>query len=123
VEVEDVEDRQFEVQLEHMGVPAEDIAAYQRIETRLAEARTRLRQAARAAQPSTSQMQTRSKGTTPEGAEAEAMNQYQQLQEDELRCQLSQQQIQEKRRLLELCHPEDDDTAQTDSPLPPRRHP
>jgi division protein CdvB (Snf7/Vps24/ESCRT-III family) len=119
VEVEDVADGQFKVQLEQMGVLAKDIAAYRRIETRLVEARTRLRQAARAAQPSTTQMQTRSKGTTPEGAEAEAMNQYRYLQEDELRCQLLQQQIQEKRRLLELCQPEDDDTTKTDSPLPP----
>jgi hypothetical protein len=38
-------------------------------------------------------------------------------------CQLLQQQIQEKRRLLELCHSEDKDPTQTDSPPPPRRHP
>ncbi|RLM60617.1 polyprotein [Panicum miliaceum] len=49
------------------------------------------------------------------------MNQYRQLQEDELRCQLLQQQIQEKRRLLELCHPEDEDPIRIESP--PRRQP
>ncbi|RLM98001.1 uncharacterized protein C2845_PM06G29040 [Panicum miliaceum] len=49
------------------------------------------------------------------------MNQYRQLQEVELRCQLLQQQIQDKRRLLELCHPEDEDPIQTGSP--PRRQP
>jgi hypothetical protein len=43
-----------------------------------------------------------------------------QLQEDELRCQLLQQQIQEERRLLEMCYPEDDTPAETESP--PRRH-
>jgi hypothetical protein len=47
----------------------------------------------RVAQPSTSQIQTRLKGKAPEGVEAEAMNQYRQLQEDELRCQLLHQQI------------------------------
>jgi hypothetical protein len=41
---------------------------------RLAKVRTRLRQAARAAQPSTSQMQTRSKRTAPEGVKNEDMN-------------------------------------------------
>jgi hypothetical protein len=91
VEVEDLANGQFEVQLEEMGVPTEDITAYRRIETKLAKERARLCQAARAAQPSTSQMQTRSKDKAPEGAEGEAMNQYRQLQEDELRCLLLQQ--------------------------------
>jgi hypothetical protein len=67
---------QFEVQLKAMGVPAEDIMAYRRIEARLAEAAARARQVAQAAHPSTSHMQTRSKGTAPDGAKAEAMNQY-----------------------------------------------
>jgi hypothetical protein len=66
-EVEEVANRQFEVQLEGMGVPAEDIAAYQRIEARLAEAAARACEAARAAQPSTSHMQTRAKGKRPKG--------------------------------------------------------
>jgi hypothetical protein len=101
VEVEDVANGHFEVQLEGMGVPAEDIVADRRIEARLAKAAARAREAARVAQLSTSQMQTRSKGKAPEGANTEAMNQYRKLQEDELRCQLLQQQIQEKRRLLE----------------------
>jgi hypothetical protein len=76
VEVEDVENGQFEVQLEEMGVPAEDIKAYQKIKARLAEAAARMRQAAQTAQPSTSQVQTRLKGKALEGAEVEAMNQY-----------------------------------------------
>ncbi|PUZ78272.1 hypothetical protein GQ55_1G440100 [Panicum hallii var. hallii] len=122
VEVEDAADGQFEVRLEQMECPRRTPQPTKGSRQRLAKVRTRLRQAARAAQPSTSQMQTRSKRTVPEGVEKEDMNQYRQLQEDELCCQLLQQQIQEKRRLLELCHPEDDDTAQTDSPLPPRRH-
>lgn len=54
VEVEDIENGHFDVQLEEMGVPAEDIVAYQRIVARLAEAIARARQVTRAAQPSTS---------------------------------------------------------------------
>jgi hypothetical protein len=49
------------------------------------------------------------------------MNRYRQLQKDELRCQLLQQQIQDKKRLLELCHLEDEDPIQKESP--PRRQP
>jgi hypothetical protein len=44
------------------------------------------------------------------------MNQYRQLQEDELCCQLLQQQIQEKMRLLELCYPENEDPIKMESP-------
>jgi hypothetical protein len=58
-----------------LGVEAEDIAAYGIIEARLAEVAARARQAARAAQPSTSQMPTRSKGKEIQGADIEAMNQ------------------------------------------------
>jgi hypothetical protein len=67
---------QFQAQLEGMGVPVENITAYRRIKARLAKVATRARQAARAAQPSTSQTQTGSKGKAPEGADTEAMNQY-----------------------------------------------
>lgn len=71
-DVEDIESGQFEVQLEGMGVPAEDIATYRRIEARLAKVEARRREATKAAQPSTSHMQTRSKGREPKGAQAEA---------------------------------------------------
>jgi hypothetical protein len=53
-EVEDIASGHFEVQLDEMGVPAEDVVAYQRIEAKLAEVTARARQVARAVQPSTS---------------------------------------------------------------------
>jgi hypothetical protein len=63
---------------------------YRRIKAKLAEAADGLRQAARAAQPSTSQMLIRLKGKQTEAIHTEAMNQYKQLKEDELRCELLQ---------------------------------
>lgn len=53
-EVEDIASGHFEVQLDEMGVPAEDIVAYRKIEAKLAEAIARECQVARAVQPSTS---------------------------------------------------------------------
>ncbi|RLN33391.1 hypothetical protein C2845_PM03G29470 [Panicum miliaceum] len=97
VEVEEIANGQFEVQFEALGVASKDIAAYQRIEATLEEATARAREAARATQPTTSQHNTRAKGK--ETAPTEAM--IRQLQEEELRCQLTHQQLCEKRRLLE----------------------
>ncbi|RLN41162.1 gag protein - maize [Panicum miliaceum] len=83
-EVEDIANGTFEVQLEECGVSAEDIAAYRRIDARLAEVAANARQAARAAQPSTSQMMTRGRGKETESASNEAVEQYRRLREDEL---------------------------------------
>ncbi|RLN36122.1 E3 ubiquitin-protein ligase UPL1-like [Panicum miliaceum] len=118
VEVEEIANGQFEVQLEALGVASEDIVAYRRIEAMQEEATARARETARAAQPTKSQHNTRAKGK--ETAPTEAM--IRQLQEEELRCQLTHQQLREKRRLLErMTMPKQEDHEDLDSP--PRRHP
>ena len=53
------------------------------------------------AEPSVPQMQTRAKGKEKVLTEAETKEQFRQLKEDELQCQLLQQKIQEKKRMLE----------------------
>jgi hypothetical protein len=63
-EVYEVANGQFEVQLQGLGVPAEDIAVHRRIEARLEEVATRAREAARVVQPSTLQHNTRSKASS-----------------------------------------------------------
>lgn len=105
-----------------MGVTLEDIVEYRRIEARLDEAAARAHEVARVAQLSTSQHNTRLKGKAVKGAIAEARNHLRQLQEDEMRFQQLQQQIQEKRRMLEHTYQSEAEDLE-DMESPPQRRP
>lgn len=76
-----------------MGVLVDDIAAYRRIKAWLREETVRVRDVAWDTELSTSQHNTRSNGKRPEVEEAEAAQLLKQLEEEEMRCHLMQQQL------------------------------
>ena len=84
--VERIANGELEVNLENLGVTAEDLQALRRIEPHVAEASQRACQAAEEAGPSAPQMETRAKGKERQLTESKALEQYRQLKEEELCC-------------------------------------
>ena len=91
LEVEDLADREFEVDLHDLGISAEDILAMKRIDTRLTE---HLRQEQQAqASTSTVLVATRSKGKGHELTAEELEEQLNKLKEEELHCKAMRRSI------------------------------
>jgi len=92
ITVEDIAEGQHEVDLLDLGISAEDIAAMRRVDARLEEARRAKIQALQeeSAEP---QIITRAKGKEIMLTEAERQEQYNKLQEEELRCKALQEKI------------------------------
>ena len=91
LEVEDLADGEFEVDLHDLGISAEDILAMKRIDVRLTE---RLRHAQQAqAGTSNAPVATRSKGKGHELTAEELEEQLNKLKEEELRCKAMRQSI------------------------------
>jgi len=100
ISVEDIAEGQQEVDLLDLGISAEDITAMRRVDALLEEARRAKRQAL---QEETTERQiiTRAKGKEIMLTEAERQEQYNKLQEEELRCKALQEKIRAQRLLLE----------------------
>ena len=98
VSVDTVADGQLEVDLYDLGIPAEDITAMKRIDTRLEELR-KVQQAALEAGTLDQQMVTRAKGKQSILTEAERQEQYNNIKEEELRCLAMQRRLREQRQL------------------------
>jgi len=100
ITVEDIAEGQHEVDLLDLGISAEDIAAMRRVDARLEEARRAKIQALQeeSAEP---QIITRAKGKEIMLTEAERQEQYNKLQEEELRCKALQEKIRAQRLMLE----------------------
>ena len=91
LEVEDLADGEFEVDLHDLGISAEDILAMKRIDVRLTE---RLRHAQQAqAGTSNAPVATRSMGKGHELTTEELEEQLNKLKEKEFRCKVMQQSI------------------------------
>ena len=100
ISIDTIADGQHEVDLLDLGISAKDIAAMRRVDARLEEVRRANRQALQegAVNP---QMITRAKGKETMLIEAERQEQYNKLQEEELRCKALQEKIRAQRLLLE----------------------
>ena len=98
ITVEDIAEGQHEVDLLDLGISAEDIAAMRRV-ARLEEARRTKIQALQeeSAEP---QIITRAKGKEIMLTEAERQEQYNKLQEEDLRCKALQEKIRAQRLML-----------------------
>ena len=90
ITVEDITEGQHEVDLLDLGISAEDIAAMRRVDSRLEEARRAKIQALQeeSAEP---QIITRARGKEIMLTEAERQEQYNKLQEEDLRCKALQE--------------------------------
>ena len=90
ISVEDIAEGHQEVDLLDLGISAEDITAMRRVDALLEEARRAKRQAL---QEETTERQiiTRAKGKEIMLTEAERQEQYNKLQEEELRCKALQE--------------------------------
>ena len=99
ISVEDIAEGQQEVDLLDLGISTEDIAAMQRVDARLEEARRAKIQALQeeSAEP---QIITRAKGKEIMLTEAERQEQYNKLQEEDLRCKALQEKIIAQRLML-----------------------
>ena len=100
ISIEDIAEGQQEVDLLDLGISAEDIAAMRRVDARLEEARRAKRQALQE-ETTEPQIIMRAKGKEIMLTEAERQEQYNKLQEEELRCKALQGKIRAQRLLLE----------------------
>ena len=98
--VETIAEGQHEVDLLDLSISAEDITAMRRVDARLEEARRAKRQSLQE-ETTEPQIVTRAKGKEIMLTEAERQEQYNKLQEEELRCKALQEKIRAQRLLLE----------------------
>ena len=100
ITVEDIAEGQHEVDLLDLGISVEDIAAMRRVDARLEEARRAKIQALQE-ESTEPQIITRVKGKEIMLTEVERQEQYNKLQEEELRCKALQEKIRAQRLMLE----------------------
>ena len=99
IEVEDLAEGEFEVDLHDLGITTEDVRAMKRINARLNE---RLRHAQQAqAGTSNAPMTTRSKGKEQELIAQELEEQLNKLREEELRCKAMRQAIRDRLAMMQ----------------------
>ena len=94
LEVEDLADGEFEVDLHDLGISAEDILAMKRIDARLTEHLRNVQQAQ--AGPSNAPVTTRSKGKGRQLTAEELEEQLNKLKEEEFRCKAMRQAIRDR---------------------------
>jgi len=102
LEVEDLADGEFEVDLHDLGISAEDILAMKRIDARLTEHLRNMQQAQ--VGPSNALVTTRSKGKGRQLTAEELEEQLNKLKEEEFCCKAMRQAIRDRLVMMKPLH-------------------